>query len=175
MPAVGVETFKDVFCEGYFGISVYSPLSDSILQVSWELVTNRDVIIIVDHDEISQLQMTGCAGSLTSDTFHRTPIPKKAESVIIDEVESILIELGSRVSLGNCKADGICETLAKRTSSHLNARSILSFRMAGRDAVDLLRSESPSQPREFWRIRGRGVAYPESLQVIQCDPVAEKM
>ena len=93
--------------------------------------------------------MTGCAGSLTGDTFHCTPIPKNTKSMIINELKSIPIEFGSSVSLGNCKADGICKTLAKRTSSHLNAGSILSFRMTGRDAVDLLGSESPNKRREF--------------------------
>lgn len=100
------------------------------------------MVIIVDHDEISELQMTGRAGSFTSNALHGTSISKKGESMVIDQIETRLVELSSGVGLRNGQANGVSETLTKRSSSDFNSRCILSFWVPGGDAVNLLRNEN---------------------------------
>lgn len=82
------------------------------------------------------------AGSLTGDTFHSTPISEEAKCVVIDKLETRLVELGSSVSLGYGKTNSIGETLAKRTSGDFDTRRILSFWMSRSDTVNLLRAAS---------------------------------
>jgi len=83
--------------------------------------------------------MARSAGSLAGDTFHSTPISEEAECMIVDKLETRLVELGSSVSLGNGKANSIGEALTKRPSGHFDTRCILSFWMSGGDTVNLLR------------------------------------
>lgn len=103
-------------------------------------LTNRDVVIVIHHDEISQLQMARRAGSLAGDTFHSTPVSEEAECVIVDKLETRLVEFGSSVSLGNGKANSIGKTLTKRTRGHFDTRCILSFWMSRGDTVNLLKA-----------------------------------
>jgi len=42
------------------------------------------VIVVVDHDQIAQLKMTGYTRSFTGDAFHRATIAEEAVSVIVD-------------------------------------------------------------------------------------------
>ena len=68
--------------------------------------------------------MACCAGSFTSDTFHSTSISEEAEGVVVDQFEIRFVEFGSSVSLGDCKANSIGETLAERTGGHFDTRCI---------------------------------------------------
>jgi hypothetical protein len=58
--------------------------------------------------------------------------------VIVDEVETGLVEQSTGMSLSNSKTNGIGKTLPKWTSCDLNAGSIVRFRMTRSDAVNLL-------------------------------------
>ena len=55
--------------------------------------------------------------------------------MVIDEIETWLIELGSCVGLCNCKTDGIRKTLAEGTSRYFDAGCILSFGVTGCDTI----------------------------------------
>ena len=55
--------------------------------------------------------------------------------MVIDELEAWLIELGSCVSLCNCKTDGIRKTLTEGTRSDFDTGCILSFGVTGCDAI----------------------------------------
>jgi hypothetical protein len=59
--------------------------------------------------------------------------------VVVNKLESGLVELGSSVLLGNGKTNGVSKTLAERTSGDLNAGGIVGFRVTGGDAVDVLK------------------------------------
>ena len=68
---------------------------------SYEL-TDGDMIVIINHDEITELQMTRGTGSFAGNALHCTSIAKEAVCVIGDKVETRLIERGSSLCLGNC-------------------------------------------------------------------------
>ena len=94
------------------------------------------MVIIVDHDEISQLQMAGRTSSFAGNALHGTSIAKETVSVIVDQVELGLVEGCSSLGLGNGKTDSVGETLTERPRSHFNARSILGFWMAWGDTIN---------------------------------------
>ena len=104
--------------------------------------TNRDVVIIIDHDEIAQLQVSRCTGSFTRNAFHGAAITKEAVGMIVHQVKARFVELCSSVRLGNGKANSIAKALAKRSSCDLDAWSVVCFGMARCDAVDLLERQS---------------------------------
>jgi hypothetical protein len=58
--------------------------------------------------------------------------------VVVDELIAGLVEDSRSVLLCNGKTDGVGETLTKRSSGDLDTGGIMSFGMAGCDAVNLL-------------------------------------
>lgn len=82
------------------------------------------MVIIVDANKVTQLQMPSGGGSLRGNTLHETSISEEHEGVVVDQLISRLVIDGSSVGLGNGKTDGIGETLSKGTSGDLNTRSI---------------------------------------------------
>lgn len=94
------------------------------------------MVIVVDHDEVSQLEMTSSTSSFTGNALHRTSITEKAEGVVIYQLEAGFVEFGSSVSLRNRETNCICETLAKRTGGDFDTWCILCFRMSRSDAIN---------------------------------------
>lgn len=82
--------------------------------------------------------MTSSTGGLTCNTFLCTSVTEEAVSVVVDNLKAWFVEFCSSVGLSNGKTNGICEALSKRTSSDLNAVSIMTFGMTRRDAIQLL-------------------------------------
>ena len=96
------------------------------------------MVVIVDGNQVTQLQVTRSGGSLASNSLHSTTITEDHVCVVVDEVKSRLVENGCGMRLRNSKTDGIGETLTKRASCDFDARGVVSFGVAGSDAVDLL-------------------------------------
>ena len=101
-------------------------------------VTNGNVIIVVDANQVAELQMASSASSFTGNTFHGTAIAKEAIGVVVDYLEAGLVEDGSSVSLTNGKSNGIRETLTQGASGNFNTRGVMGFWMARGDATHLL-------------------------------------
>ena len=91
--------------------------------------TNGDLVVIIHHDEVTELQMARQAGSLARDTLHGTSIPKESVGVVVYDVEAGLVELGGGVCLSDGQTDRICESLTKRTSRHFDAFGIMGLRV----------------------------------------------
>ena len=109
------------------------------------------MVIVVDHDEVSQLEMAGSTGGLTRNTFHRTTVTEEAECVVVDQLKAGFIEFGGSMSLRNCETNGVRETLSKRTGGDFNAWCVLRFRMSGGDTINLLIVDTSRQ--QLKRIR----------------------
>ena len=96
------------------------------------------MVVIVDGNQVAQLQVTGSGGSLAGNALHSAAIAEEHVCVVVDEVESGLVEDGCGMRLRNSKTDGIGETLAERASCDLNTGGVVSFGVTRSDAVDLL-------------------------------------
>lgn len=101
-------------------------------------LTNGNVVVVVDADQVAELQVTSHRSSLGGDTLHGASITEEAVCVVIDQVKAGLVEGGSGVSLGNGKTDGVGETLAKRSSGNLDTWGVVALWVTRGDAVDLL-------------------------------------
>ena len=95
-------------------------------------------------DQVTQLKVTRQAGSLSRNTLHETAITgedckvistrgdielgvQHTISVVVDQVEALLVVQGSHVSLGDTEADRVREALAKRTGGDLDAIRVSSL------------------------------------------------
>ena len=96
------------------------------------------MVVIVDGNEVSKLQVTSQRSSLAGNTLHRAAISEERVGVVVDQLKAGLVEDGSSVPLSNGETNGIGETLAQRTSCDFNARGVVRLGVARSDAVDLL-------------------------------------
>lgn len=113
-------------------------------------LTNGDVVVIVDGNEVAQLQVTSHGGGLTGNTLHGAAIAEEGVGVVVQELVAGLVEDTSGVSLGNGQTDGVGETLAEGTGGDLDTGGVVSLGVTGSDAVELLgrnqRCGSPPSP-----------------------------
>ncbi len=119
-------------------VSPSNRVLDQVLRVNWNWLTNGDMIVIIDGNEIAELQMASKTGSFASNSFHGTSISKEHVSVVIDQVKVWLVEDSSGVSLRDSETDCVGEALAEWTCGHFDAFSIMGFGMTGCDAIDCL-------------------------------------
>lgn len=103
--------------------------------VTINVLTNGDVVVIVDCDEVAQLQVTRSASRLTCNTLHSTAIAEEAVCVVVDKLVAILIEGRRGVSLSYGQPNSIGETLAERTSCDLDTGGVVGLGVTGCDAI----------------------------------------
>ena len=108
-------------------------------------LTNGDVVVVVDHDEVAELQVAGHGCSLRGDTLHSTAVTEEGVCVVVEQLVAGLVEDGGRVPLSNGKTDGVGETLAEGTSGDLDTGGVVSLRVTRSDGVNLLRSSDLAQ------------------------------
>jgi hypothetical protein len=101
-------------------------------------LTNGNVVVVVDGNQITKLQVTSSRSSLASNALHGAAITEEAVCVVVEQSVSGLVEDATAVGLSNSQTNGVGETLAEGTSGHLNTRGVVSLGVAGSDAVDLL-------------------------------------
>ena len=64
-------------------------------------LTNGNVVVIIEHDEVAKLQVTSQAGSFLGDTLLGTAIPKNSICVVVGKLVAGLVESCGSVSLSN--------------------------------------------------------------------------
>jgi hypothetical protein len=96
------------------------------------------VVVVVYHDELSELQVTSHGSSLTGYAFHSTTIAKERKRIVVNQLIPWLVEDSRGVPLSNGQTDSVREALAERASSDLYSGSSLRLRMARHNTIDLL-------------------------------------
>jgi hypothetical protein len=96
------------------------------------------MVVVPDSNEVAELEVTGQGASLARHTLHQAPIAKEAVCVVVDQVETGLVESSRGVSLGDGKANGVGDTLAQGAGSNLNTGGVMSLGVARSYAVDVL-------------------------------------
>ena len=108
-------------------------------------LTNGDVVVVVDGNQVAELQVTGHGGGLAGNTLHGAAITEEHVGVVVEQLEAGLVEDSTGVGLSNGQTNSVGETLTQRTSGDLNTGGVVSLGVAGGDAVNLLQKIS----REF--------------------------
>jgi len=62
--------------------------------IDLRLLTNGDVIVVVDHNQVAQLLMTGNTGRLASNALLCASIAHKAVGVVVEKLEPRPVEVG---------------------------------------------------------------------------------
>jgi len=120
VPTIRLEASENVFSEGDIGITV-----------------NGDMVVIIDANEVSKLEMTGEGSSFGGNAFLEAAVTDKDVGEAVKEVETRAVERGGSLSLGDGETDSIADTLTERTGSDFNARGIVSLWMAWGLAANL--------------------------------------
>jgi len=81
--------------------------------------------------------VTSSGGRLACNTLHSAAITEEHVGVIGEHLKSGLVEDAGTMRLSTGQTYGIGEALTERAGGHLDARSIVCFRVAGSDAVDM--------------------------------------
>lgn len=77
-----------------------------------KLLTDGDVVVIVNGDQVAQLKMAGSRSSFAGDTLHGATVTEDHVGVVVNKVISGLVEDCGRVFLGNSQTNCVGETLA---------------------------------------------------------------
>jgi hypothetical protein len=101
-------------------------------------LTNGDVVVIVDGNEVPELQVASHGSSFAGNALHSAAITEEHECVVVDQIEAGLVEDSGSVGLGHGETDSIGETLAERTGGDLDTGGVVGLRVTRCDRVDLL-------------------------------------
>ena len=104
VPAVGLEAHADVVAVGERGVAV-----------------DRDVVVVVDADQVAEPLVAGERGGLVADALHEAAVAGDHERVVVDDV---VAELRAQAPLGDRHADGVGEALAERPGGDLDAGGV---------------------------------------------------
>lgn len=130
------------------------------------------MIIVVYHDKVAQLQVTGDTCCFAGNALHSAAVTENTICMIVDNLEARFVEVGSGLCLSNCQTNGIGKPLAQWASCDLDPWCILGFGVAGCDAIDSLNEFV----RQYSRPRVRSwSAYTEGFDIVHCELVAEQM
>lgn len=100
------------------------------------------MVVVIDGNQVTKLQVAGSGCGFTGNALHGTSISEEHVGVVVDQLETGLVEDGRSMRLRNSKTDGIGETLTERASGDFNSRGVMRFGVAGGDAVELLQAKS---------------------------------
>jgi hypothetical protein len=64
-------------------------------------LTDRNVVVVVDGNQVAELQMAGSGGSLAGNALHSAAIAEEAVCVVVDQIIAGLVEDSGSVLLGN--------------------------------------------------------------------------
>jgi hypothetical protein len=138
VPAVGLEALGDVLSEGALGVTVCFESQLWLESFGYsKALTNGNVVVVVEGDQVAELEVTGSGGSLRGNTLHGAAITEEAVGVVVDKLIAGLVEGGSGLTLSHGETNGVGETLAERTSGDLNAGGVVGLRVTRSLAVDL--------------------------------------
>src|SRR5688572_17958209 len=82
---------------------------------------DRDVVIVVEIDQVADLQVTAERSRFRSDSFHQIAVGNNRVDVVIYQRKLGFIELRRKMRRTHRHADAVCKSLAQWTGSDLHA------------------------------------------------------
>src|ERR1017187_4409071 len=105
VPTVGLEAFAHVFAEVQRGGTV-----------------ERDLVVVVQPDQLAQLEVTGQRGGLVGDAFHHVAVADQRIGSVVDDGVSWPVVAAGQKTFCHGHADGIGRALPERSSGGFDAR-----------------------------------------------------
>ena len=120
VPAVGLEAGGGVVVEPAVGVAV-----------------DGDVVVVVEHDQLAQLERAGQRAGLVRDAFHQAAVAGEHPGVVIDDVVLVGVVAGGQQFFGQRHADAIGQALPQRAGGGFHARRVLALGVARRHGMEL--------------------------------------
>lgn len=96
-----------------------------VLLTTFGQLTDRDVVVVVDADQVSELQVACHTRCLAGNALHGAPVSKETICVVVDQVKAWLVENRGSMGLGHGETNSIAKTLTQRPRSNFDARGIV--------------------------------------------------
>ena len=126
LPPVGLEAPGDVLGEGEPGVAL-----------------DRDVVVVVEVDEVPEPPVTGERGGLGGHAFHQVAVAHDAEHAVARGTERARAEARRQHPGGECHPDPVSESLPERTRGGLDSRGEPELGVARRAAAE------PTEPLQL--------------------------
>ncbi len=120
MPSVGFEPFAYVFGESDLGVAV-----------------DRDVIVVVQVDDVAKAQMARDRCRLARDALHHVAVAGDRENLMVEQAGAVAIEARRHVLGRDRHTHAVAEALAERTRRGFDAGGQMIFGMTGGFAAEL--------------------------------------
>ncbi len=98
---------------------------------------DRDVVVVVEDDELAELEVAGERGGLARDALHQVAVARDRVREVVDDRVAVAVEARREVRLRYRHADRVREALTERTGRGLDARRQPVLRVARRERVPL--------------------------------------
>ena len=92
------------------------------------LAVDGDAVVVPQHDEVPELQVTGQRDRLLADAFHQAAVAGQHIGLVADEA---IAEFGIEVAFGNGEAHRVGDALAQRPGRRLDAGGVAELGVAG--------------------------------------------
>ena len=83
------------------------------------------MVVIVDGNQLTKLQVAGLGGGLAGNTLHGASVTEEGVGVVVEQLEAGLVEAGGVVSLGHGETDGIGEALSEGTGGDFDTGGVV--------------------------------------------------
>ncbi len=119
-PAVGLEALRHLLPEGEVGRAL-----------------DRDLVVVVDRDQLAEAEVAGERGSLRGDALLHVAVAGRDVGEVVDDLAALAVVALGPDRLGEREADGVGEALAERAGRDLDARRDAVLGVAGAATADL--------------------------------------
>ena len=113
VPAISFETFRRIVGKPAFDIAI-----------------DGNAVVVVKGNQFVQLPRTGQRTGFMGNAFHQATVAEENVGVVIDDIETGLVEFFSQQLFSQCHADTVRNTLSKRTGCGIDTRGQVDFRMS---------------------------------------------
>ncbi len=120
LPAIGLEAFRAILGERDGGAG-----------------RQRDLVVVVQADQLAQLQVTRQRRRLGGDAFHQVAVADEGPGAVVDHGVAGAVVGAGQLRLGDGHADRVGEPLPQRAGGDLDARRVAALRMPRRLAAPL--------------------------------------
>ena len=101
------------------------------------LAIDRDIIVIVEGDQLAELHRARERTGFVRNPFHQTAITQEHIGVVVNNLMAFTVELASQCALCNRHTYSVSNTLPERTRRRLNTRRITILGMTRRLGMQL--------------------------------------
>ncbi len=120
LPAIRLEALRAILGEGDVGTG-----------------GERDVVVVIQADQLAEFQMPGQRSRFAGDTFHQVTVADDGPGAVVDHLVAVAVVARGQMRLADRHADRVRQTLAERPGGHFDTGRVAVFGMSGRLAAPL--------------------------------------